>query len=347
MILSGADNRPPMLDKPLYDSWKSRMELYMLNKEHGRMILESVKHGPLDWPSIEVDGVTRLKNYAELSASEKLQADCDLKDTTSFFKDSPQMSMLLLHTAIHSIHNSLPSHTVSKCLLFYRSSRGLSTTISVAQTEYTISTVNQQTHLVEFPPIDSSQEVLMFKQGDDPIDAINKNDVIYGRQSSFDASTFGTRANISRTKGNNSGQRRVVKCFNCQVLNEEELEFLPDLRVAEGPVTQTIIKHNAAYQVDDLDAYDSDCYDVSTTKEESRSKMLLKQSDLMILEKKVNIKPTNYAELNRLSEDFGKRFIPQQELFDEQAFMLQTSHPNTDQSASSPVKIESPWELPK
>ncbi|GKB48941.1 hypothetical protein Tco_0899694, partial [Tanacetum coccineum] len=40
--------------------------------------------------------------------------------------------------------------------------------------------------------------------------------------------------------------------------------------------------------------------------EESRSKMLLKQSDPMVLEKKVNIKPINYAELNRLSEDFGK-----------------------------------------
>ncbi|GJV89121.1 hypothetical protein Tco_1533059 [Tanacetum coccineum] len=81
--------------------------------------------------------------------------------------------------------------------------------------------------------------------------------------------------------------------------------------------------------------------------EESRSKMLLKQSDPMVLEKKVNIKPINYAELNRLSEDFGKRFVPQQELSDEQAFRLQTSHPNTDQSASSPVKIEAPRELPK
>ncbi|GJY90676.1 hypothetical protein Tco_0505872 [Tanacetum coccineum] len=81
--------------------------------------------------------------------------------------------------------------------------------------------------------------------------------------------------------------------------------------------------------------------------EESRSKMLLKQSDPMVLEKKVNIKPINYAELNRLSEDFGKHFVPQQELSDEQAFRLQTSHPNTDQSASSLVKIEAPRELPK
>nr|GEY29918.1 hypothetical protein [Tanacetum cinerariifolium] len=53
MILSGADNRPPMLDKDLFDSWKSRMELYMQNREHKIMILESVEHGPLIWPTIE------------------------------------------------------------------------------------------------------------------------------------------------------------------------------------------------------------------------------------------------------------------------------------------------------
>ncbi|GJY63079.1 hypothetical protein Tco_0464539 [Tanacetum coccineum] len=61
MILSGGDNRPPMLEKHMYDSWKSRMELYIQNKEHGRMILESVEHGPLIWPTIEENGVTRTK----------------------------------------------------------------------------------------------------------------------------------------------------------------------------------------------------------------------------------------------------------------------------------------------
>ncbi|GKA78453.1 hypothetical protein Tco_0784990 [Tanacetum coccineum] len=60
------------------------------------------------------------------------------------------------------------------------------------------------------------------------------------------------------------------------------------------------------------------------------------------LEKKVNIKPIDYAELNQLSEDFGKRFVLQQELSDEQAL-----HPIIDQSASSPVKIEAHQELPK
>ncbi|GKB80297.1 hypothetical protein Tco_0947192 [Tanacetum coccineum] len=42
-----------------------------------------------------------------------------------------------------------------------------------------------------------------------------------------------------------------------KVLNEEEMAFLADTGVAEGPVTQTVITHNAAYQADDLDVYDS------------------------------------------------------------------------------------------
>ncbi|GKE28537.1 hypothetical protein Tco_1443921 [Tanacetum coccineum] len=38
------------------------------------------------------------------------------------------------------------------------------------------------------------------------------------------------------------------------------------LGVAKGPVTQTVITHNTAYQADDLDAYDSDCDEISTAK---------------------------------------------------------------------------------
>nr|GEY18253.1 hypothetical protein [Tanacetum cinerariifolium] len=79
IILSGADDRPPMLDKNLYDSWKSRMELYTQNKEHGRMILKSVENCPLIWPTVEENRVTRTKKYAELYVVEKIQVDCDMK----------------------------------------------------------------------------------------------------------------------------------------------------------------------------------------------------------------------------------------------------------------------------
>ncbi|GKB35473.1 hypothetical protein Tco_0880415 [Tanacetum coccineum] len=89
MILSGADNRPPMLDKDLYDSWKSRMELYMQNREHARMILESVENGPLIWPTIEENGVARTKKYAELFTVEKIQADYDMKATNIILQGLP------------------------------------------------------------------------------------------------------------------------------------------------------------------------------------------------------------------------------------------------------------------
>nr|GEX50013.1 reverse transcriptase domain-containing protein [Tanacetum cinerariifolium] len=65
MILPGAENRSPMLDKDLYDYWKSRMKLYMKNREHGKMILESVENGSLIWSTVEENVVTRTKKYVE------------------------------------------------------------------------------------------------------------------------------------------------------------------------------------------------------------------------------------------------------------------------------------------
>nr|GFB39052.1 hypothetical protein [Tanacetum cinerariifolium] len=74
----------------MYDSWKSQMKLYMMNRQHGRMILESVKNGPLLWLTIEENGVTRPKKYSELSAMEAIQADCDVKATNIILQGLPQ-----------------------------------------------------------------------------------------------------------------------------------------------------------------------------------------------------------------------------------------------------------------
>nr|GEV21870.1 hypothetical protein [Tanacetum cinerariifolium] len=97
-ILSGAENRPPMLEKNMYDSWRSRMELYMLNRQHGRMILEFVENGPLIWPSVTEGGVTRLKNYSEMSSAEATQADCDVKATNIILQALPPKIYALVST---------------------------------------------------------------------------------------------------------------------------------------------------------------------------------------------------------------------------------------------------------
>nr|GEV33994.1 hypothetical protein [Tanacetum cinerariifolium] len=53
---------------------------------------------------------------------------------------------------------------------------------------------------------------------------------------------------------------------NGQILNEEELAFLADPRIPEGQATHIVIKYNAAYEADDLDAYDSDYDELNTAK---------------------------------------------------------------------------------
>ncbi|GJT29885.1 hypothetical protein Tco_0910160 [Tanacetum coccineum] len=67
--------------------------------------------------------------------------------------------------------------------------------------------------------------------------------------------------------------------------------------------------------------------------EESRSKMLLKQQDPMMLEKKVNTTLVDYAVLNQLSQDFEKRFVLQTELSAEQAFWSQNFRRNLNSLA--------------
>ncbi|GJY39030.1 hypothetical protein Tco_0425394, partial [Tanacetum coccineum] len=62
--------------------WKTLFVLYLYligTLPHGRMILAFVQKGPLVWPSITVDGVTRLEEYTKLTPAEAIQADCNIK----------------------------------------------------------------------------------------------------------------------------------------------------------------------------------------------------------------------------------------------------------------------------
>nr|GEY30864.1 hypothetical protein [Tanacetum cinerariifolium] len=53
------------------------------------MILESVENGPLRWPKIKENGVTRPKKYSELSATEATQADWDVIATNIILQGLP------------------------------------------------------------------------------------------------------------------------------------------------------------------------------------------------------------------------------------------------------------------
>ncbi|GJS67986.1 hypothetical protein Tco_0682551 [Tanacetum coccineum] len=122
---------------------------------------------------------------------------------------------------------------------------------------------------------------------------------VQGRQTTYAVGT--TRTYTLGASGSNTGKQRTVICYNCkgeghiskkctkpkrkrdeswfkdkvllvqaqsvgQALNEEEIAFLADPGLLDTQSTQTVITHNAAYQADDLDAYDSDCDELNSAK---------------------------------------------------------------------------------
>ncbi|GJX81163.1 reverse transcriptase domain-containing protein [Tanacetum coccineum] len=109
-LLSGGDNKPPMLEKHLYDSWKNIMELYMMNRPHGRMIIASVEKGPLVYLYSTVDGVTRLKEYTELTPAETIQAHCDIKAINIILQGLP--------TEIYALKGDDPIEAINHMMSF-------------------------------------------------------------------------------------------------------------------------------------------------------------------------------------------------------------------------------------
>ncbi|GKB70298.1 hypothetical protein Tco_0931710 [Tanacetum coccineum] len=144
MIIVSADNRPPILEKSLYDSWKSHMELYIGNRENGKMILNSVQNGPLVWPTVvEEDGTTRTKRYEELSVAKKLQADCDLKVTNIVLQGLPSDVYAIVN------HHKVAKEIWDRVKLFMQGTK-----LSLHEKECFV--------------------VLVFTQGDDLIACLNK-----------------------------------------------------------------------------------------------------------------------------------------------------------------------------
>nr|GEV64939.1 hypothetical protein [Tanacetum cinerariifolium] len=70
-----------MLEKSMYDSWVSRICLFIKGKKHGRMMLDSINNGPLVYLTIEENGQTRPKKYSELTEAQQLQDDSDVQAT--------------------------------------------------------------------------------------------------------------------------------------------------------------------------------------------------------------------------------------------------------------------------
>ncbi|GKB15616.1 hypothetical protein Tco_0849539 [Tanacetum coccineum] len=304
MILSGGDNRPPMLDKDLYDSWKSRMELYMQNREHGRMILESVEHGPLIWPTIEENGLPsdvyslvnhhrvakdlweRVQLLMQGTSLTKQERECKLYDAFDKFAHIKGESLHQYYLRFTQLINDMNIYKM-KLEQFQVNTKFLNslppewskfvTDVKLVRDLHTTN-FDQLNAYLEQHELHANEVRIMRERNQDPLALVSPQ---YGSihpiqhysttySSTPLAMTYPSApANISRTGGNNSGQQRVVKCFNCQgecqmarqcpkpkwkrdvtwfrdkvllveaqgsgkVLNKEELAFLADPKVKEA-----------------------------------------------------------------------------------------------------------------
>ncbi|GJY91823.1 hypothetical protein Tco_0507605 [Tanacetum coccineum] len=89
IIVAGAENCPPMLEKSMYDSWASRICLFIKGKKHGRMMLDFIDNGLLVYPIVEENRHTRPMKYSELTEAQQLQDDCDVQATNIILEGLP------------------------------------------------------------------------------------------------------------------------------------------------------------------------------------------------------------------------------------------------------------------
>ncbi|GJS14355.1 hypothetical protein Tco_0408827 [Tanacetum coccineum] len=268
IIVAGAKNCPPMLKKSMYDSWAS----------------------------LEEDGQTRPKKYSELTEAQQLQDDCDVQATNIILHGLPP------DVYAHVNHQETAKDIWDKVKLLMKgtelSYQERECRLYNLFDKFASVQVKQQPQ-AEFPQLDSGLAVPTFQQGEDPIDCINKVmaflSAVASRFSSSNnqlktssnprnqatiqdrrvavqqiqrrktQSFVGTRNRgfAITSRGNyTASQPKVVKCYNC--LGEGHMVRHPGIK--EAPVAQQTIPQNSAFQTKDLDAYDSDCDDLSSAK---------------------------------------------------------------------------------
>nr|GEW02977.1 hypothetical protein [Tanacetum cinerariifolium] len=246
-ILSGADNRPPMLEKDMYDSWKSIMKLYIMNRQHGSMILESVKNGPLIWPTIEENSMTRPRKYFELSPADVIQADCDVKATNIILQGLPPEER---ECKLYDEFDKFAYKKGQTLRDFYLRFSLLLNDMNIYNMKLEQFQVNTK-FLNTLPPEWSkfvTDVKLVWDLHTTNIDQFHA----YLGQHGFHAKKDKVLLVQAQANG--------------QILHEKELAFLADPGITEGQATQTAITHNSAYQANDLNEYDSDCDELNTAK---------------------------------------------------------------------------------
>nr|GEU79855.1 hypothetical protein [Tanacetum cinerariifolium] len=249
----------------MYDSWASRIRLFIQGKKHGRMMLDSIDNGPLVYPTVEEHAQTRPKKYSELTEAQQLQDDCDVQATNIIHQGLPPDVMTMKQVQVNTkFLNSLPSEW-SKFVTDSPQHSSYSmypppqqfTPVYVAPIHHpyhhtSVNPVNPQQHPVfpppfisplinlqsqaKFPQLDSGLAISIFQQGEDLIECINKAVVFLCAVASR---AYGETVYSPKRPRNAAWFKKKLMLVEAQ---------------------------KVAFQTDDLDAYDSDCDDLSSAK---------------------------------------------------------------------------------
>ncbi|GJV01233.1 hypothetical protein Tco_1334802 [Tanacetum coccineum] len=105
VLAAGFENRPPMLEKGNYDTWQSRMLMYIKRKENGQMLLDFVLSGPFQFKVITIPANTeinraiekRMQTLADLTGDEKKRKECDIMAANIILQGLPDDIYTLLN----------------------------------------------------------------------------------------------------------------------------------------------------------------------------------------------------------------------------------------------------------
>ncbi|GJY58105.1 hypothetical protein Tco_0457997 [Tanacetum coccineum] len=277
MILSGADNRPPMLDKDLFPINTSLHNTNHKSNQERRKRVEKIEHGPLIWPTIEENGVTRTKKYVELSAAEKIQADYDIKATNVILQGLPAdiFSLVNHHRLVKDLHTTkfdqlhayLEQHELYANEVRLLRERNQDPLAFVANQQMTPPHFNTYQSSYNNPQLQQHFVVHVFSLEDLPIACLNKAmaflTVVASLRYKSNATSSGGTMQADRKGLLNATTFKVKDKWLGNALSLSDQGMQHDLGLPDSQAVQIIIPNNVAFQTKDLNTYDSNYDDIS------------------------------------------------------------------------------------
>ncbi|GKA24060.1 hypothetical protein Tco_0710093 [Tanacetum coccineum] len=285
----------------MYDSWASRIRLFIKGKKHDRMMLDSIDNGPLVYLTVEENGQTRPKKYSELIEAQQLQDDCDVQATNIILHGLPpdvyalvnhqeaakdiwdRVKMLMKGTELSyqerecRLYNLFDKFAYVQGETLYEYYWRFSQLINDMHTiGMTMQQVQVNTKFLNALPSEWSKFVTDVKLAKSLY--TTNYDQLYAYLSQHERHANEVRITRERypdplalvanspTLYNPSQSPQHSAQEAGQILDKEQLVFLADPRISEALVAQQTIPHNSAFQTEDLDAYDLDCDDLSSAK---------------------------------------------------------------------------------